>query len=188
MIETIKAYDLVSKRLNDNIRGLKAHPCILDKKEHGYLYPVYEKTMYIAISASDLNIALKYLDVSSATNNGYETNYFARNVAHISYELINHQQKIVGKEISEIVKKNLGDEGLKEIKVCTKELKSVSKDYHQKLNYIRNNLIAHRVDNGSVMANSMLDIDSSEIWQIGKKVFSVHINLIGAYINLLGTL
>jgi len=89
MIEAIKAYDILIERLNENIRGLKAHPKILDKEEHKYLYPVVEKSMYIAICSSDLIIGLKYLDVSKALKNGYETNYFSRNVAHISYELIN---------------------------------------------------------------------------------------------------
>jgi hypothetical protein len=90
MLESIKAYDILIKSLNENIRSLKAHPKLLDKEEHKYLYPVYEKAMYIAISASDLIIGLKYLDVSNAIKNGYETNHFSRNVAHPSYELVNH--------------------------------------------------------------------------------------------------
>jgi hypothetical protein len=69
MLESIKAYDILIKSLNENIRSLKAHPKILDKEEHKYLYPVYEKAMYIAISASDLIIGLKYLDVSNAIKN-----------------------------------------------------------------------------------------------------------------------
>jgi hypothetical protein len=43
MLESIKAYDILIKSLNENIRSLKAHPKILDKEEHKYLYPVYER-------------------------------------------------------------------------------------------------------------------------------------------------
>lgn len=188
MLEIIQGYDLVTERLNKHIRGLKAHPVILHMEEHKYLYPAYEKAMYIAISASDLNIGLKYLDISNAVKNGYEASYFARNVAHISYELINHQQKIVGQEVADLAIETLGKDALKGIKECTKELKSVSKEYHQRLNYIRNNLFGHRVENGSEMAKGMLTIDNSEIYTIGKKVFDVYLKVIGEYADLLGKL
>jgi hypothetical protein len=112
MIEAINTYDNIIKRLNDNIKDLKAHPEILDKEEHKYLYPVFEKSMYIAISASDLIIGLKYLDVSNVLKNGYEKNYFSRNVAHISYELIEHQKKIVGPDLSEMIRNQIDDEVL----------------------------------------------------------------------------
>jgi hypothetical protein len=185
MLETIKAYDLLTSRLNEIIRGLKAHPRILDKEEHKYLYPVFEKAIYIAIAASDLNIGLKYLDVSNAMKNGYEANYFARNVAHISYELINHQKKIVGPDVSNTISDRLVQGALLEIKACTQALKDVTKRHHTRLKYIRNNMFGHRTANGSEMAESMLKIDNNEIYQIGKQVFNVYIQVIGAYSNLL---
>ena len=49
MLETIEAYDYLVEQLNKNIKGLKAHRNILDKEEHKYLYPVFEKAMYIRI-------------------------------------------------------------------------------------------------------------------------------------------
>lgn len=188
MIETIKAYDILIERLNENIRGLKAHPKILDKEEHKCLYPIFEKAMYIAISSSDLIIGLKYLDVSNAVKNGYETNYFSRNVAHISYELINHQEKIVGQDVSKAITKQVGVEALSEFKNCTKELKSVTRKYHKKLNYIRNKLFGHRTANGSEMAMSMLEIDASEIYDIGKRIFDAYIKVLAEYANLLSKL
>ena len=185
MIKTIKAYDILIERLNENIRGLKAHPKILDKEEHKYLYPVFEKSMYIAISASDLIISLKYLDVSNAVKNGYETNYFSRNVAHISYELIQHQNKMVGPDMSETIRSQINDEALLEFKSSTKGLKDVKKKYHQKLNYIRNNLFGHRTANGSEMATAMLEIDTGEIYKIGLQIFDVYIKVLASYIKLL---
>ncbi|MCX5846586.1 MAG: hypothetical protein NTW12_09580 [Deltaproteobacteria bacterium] len=188
MIETIKAYDIIIKGLNENIRGLKAHPKILDKEEHKYLHPVYEKSMYIAICLSDLIIGLKYLDVSNALKNGYETSYFSRNVAHMSYELINHQEKIVGTEVAKTIKNRIGDAAFSEFKGSAKELKDVKKEYCKKLNYIRNNLFGHRTANGSEMAAAMLEIDAAEIYKIGKQIFDVYIRVIVAYVNLLSKL
>ena len=188
MIETIKAYDVIIKDLNENIRGLKAHPKILHKEEHKYLHPVYEKSMYIAISLSDLIIGLKYLDVSNALKNGYETSYFSRNVAHMSYELINHQEKIVGTEVAKTIKKRIGDAAFSEFKGSAKELKNVKKEHYKKLNYIRNNLFGHRTANGSEMAVAMLKIDAAEIYKIGKQIFDVYIKVIVAYVNLLSKL
>ena len=185
MLETIKSYDVVIAQLTKNIRGLKAHPKILVKEEHKYLYPVFENAMYIAISASDLIIALKYLDVSNFVSNGLETNYFARNVALISYELINHQQKIVGKDASEVIANKIGTEALLELKKCKKQLKGVISKYKEKLNYIRNNLFGHRTSNGAEMAKSMIEIDSREIHNIGKQIFGVYMNIYVVYVNLL---
>jgi len=188
MIEAIKAYDILIKRLNENIRGLKAHPKILDKEEHKYLYPVFEKSMYIAICLSDLIIGLKYLDVSSALENGYETNYFSRNVALISYELINHKNKMVGPDVAKTITNQIGVEALSELNSCTKGLRVVIKNYHEKLNNIRNNLFGHRIANGSEMATAMLAIDAGEIYKIGKQIFDVYFKVFVAYINLLNKL
>jgi hypothetical protein len=188
MIKAIKTYDILIKRHNEIIRALKAHPKILDKEEHKYLYPVYEKSMYIAICLTDLIIGLKYLDVSSALKNGYETNYFSRNVALISYELINHQEKKVGADVAKTIINKIGNEALSEVKGCTKELKAVKKEYHKKLNFIRNNLFGHRNANGSEMASAMLAIDAGEIYKIGKQIFDVYTKVIVVYINLLSKL
>ena len=188
MIETIKAYDNLIKSINENIRGLKPHPKILDKEEHKYLYPVFKKAMYIAISASDLIIGLKYLDVSNAVKNGYETSYFSRNVAHISYELINHQEKIVGQDVAKAITNQIGDKALKEFKKCNKELKNVTRKYHKKLKYIRNQLVGHRTANGYEMAMSMLEIDAGEIYNIGKRIFDTYNKIFAKYVNLLSQL
>lgn len=188
MLEIIKEYDRVTEGLNKNIRGLKAHPRILNNEEHKYLYSAYEKAMYIAISLSDLNIGLKYLDVSETLKNGYEENHFARSVALVSYELINHQQKIVGQDVAALVLEKLGREGLSQIGLYSKELKGVTKEHHERLNYIRNNLVGHRTENGMEMAEGMLKINHQEIYHIGKQVFSVYLKLFGAYSELLGKL
>lgn len=188
MLSLIQGYDLVTKRLNNIIWTLKAHPNILIKEDQKSLYPVYEKMMYIAISASDLNIALKYLDVSNAIKNGYEASYFARNVAHIAYELINHRQKIVGQEVAELAIKTLGADALKDIKEAGKELHDVCKEHKEKLNYIRNNLFGHRNVNGSELAKGMIAIDNSEIFTIGKRVLDVHYDVLSKYVELLGKL
>lgn len=185
MLKTIQSYDFLIAKINNNIRGLKAHPRILVDEKHKYLYPLYEKAMYIAISGSDLIIALKYLDVSNAVKNGYETNYFARNVAHISYELINHQQKIVGEDVSKTIINRIGAEALLELNNRRKQLKIVTSKYHKKLNFIRNNLFGHRTENGSEMATSMLDVDAHEIYKIGKKIFDVYLNVLAEYVNIL---
>lgn len=188
MLEIIKEYDRVTEVLNKNIKGLKAHRRILEKDEHKYLYPAYEKAMYIAISLSDLNIGLKYLDVSETLKNGYEANHFARSVALISYELINHQQKIVGQDVAALVFEKLGDDGLSKIKLYSKELKGITKEHHERLNFIRNNLVGHRTENGMEMANGMLNINHQEIYYIGKQIFGVYLKLFGAYFELLAKL
>jgi hypothetical protein len=182
--ELIHNYDVLTELLNKNIKGLKAHPRILSN-DYKYLFPVYEKAMYVALSASDLNIALKHLDVSNSKNNGYEKNYFARNVAHISYELLNHQQKVVGPEVSKLVIEKLGNNGLFEMKTNSKKLAKVITNHYKQLKFIRTSLIGHRTPNGSEMAEGMLSIDEEEIYKIGKEIFYVYLDLHTAYMNLL---
>lgn len=108
--------------------------------------------------------------------------------SHISYELINHQEKIVGQDVSKAITKQIGVEALSEFKNCTKELKSVTSKYHKKLNYIRNKLFGHRTTNGSEMAMSMLEIDASEIYNIGRRIFDVYIKVLAEYADLLSKL
>lgn len=90
--------------------------------------------------------------------------------------------------MAKTIKNQIGDEALLEFKSCTNELKGVTKKYHKKLNYIRNNLFGHRTANGSEMASAMLEIDAVEIYKIGKQIFDVYIKVIAAYVNLLGKL
>jgi hypothetical protein len=51
----------------------------------------------------------------------------------------------------------------------------VTRQYHKKLNDIRNKLVGHRTPKGSEMAISMLEIDAGEIYNIGKRIFDAYI-------------
>ncbi|WP_136798320.1 hypothetical protein [Desulfosediminicola ganghwensis] len=188
MIETIQSYDYLITRLNSTTKHLKAHHKILDKPEHKYLFPFYEKAMYIAISLTDLIVGLKYLDVSRSVNNEYEANYFARNVAHMSYELINHQDKIIGEEIAKITNETIGPDPLKELKNIIKKLRLITSHHFNCLKGIRNNLYGHRIENGSTMAKSMLEIDNRKIYKIGDDIFKVYFELLQKYVILISKL
>lgn len=185
MHDVISGYDSVSAAINKTIAGLKAHPKILKEEKHKYMYPAFERAMYVAISAADLNVALKYLDVSNALKNHAEANFFARVVAHISYELINHKNKVVGSEVANLATSMLGEGGLLDIKEASADLKAVVREHHPTLNKIRNNLFGHRLENGSEMAAMMLELDNGEIYRIGKRVFTAYLKIIGAYSKLL---
>ncbi len=171
MIETIKLYDTLIFKVNDNIRALKAYPNILHQPHNKYLHPFFDKSLYCAIASSDLIVGLKYLDCSNALNNGYEANYFARAVAHSVYEILNHQGNIIDKSIAVILRDKLGGNAFIAIEECSKKLKKVNKDHFNYLKHIRNNLFGHRNESGLLVANEMLKIDYKKIYSIGKEVF-----------------
>ena len=188
MIETIKSYDLAIDRVNKVIKSLKAYPRILDQEENKYLHPVFDKALYNALTASDLIVGLKYLDVSNAMKNGYEANYFARTVAHCAYEVLHYKHKLIGKDAATILKSRLGDAALKSVKESIANLKSVQKDHFEKLDFIRNNLFGHRNESGLATANGMLEIDNKLVYQIGKAVFDALIVIISVITALLSKL
>lgn len=185
LLAGIAGYDRVLVGLNENIRGLKAHARILDEVKDGYTFPLFEKAMYVAISASDLCIALKYLDVSHAMKNGYETNFFARTVGLLSYELVQHQQKIVGLEVSTTIQQRLGVEQLSEFRQYTKTLGQIGKTYGAKLGEIRNKMLGHRTERGAEMADKMLALESLEIYRVGDEVFKAYLGLLDLYVKLI---
>ena len=185
-MELESEYDRITNSLNRNIKGLKAHSKILIGEEFKYLYPVYEKAMYIALSASDLNIGLKYIDISNNKNNGIEKIYFSRVISLTLFELIDAQQKVVSREVKDVILEKLGSEGFHELKKCSKDMNEIKNNYHKKLKFIRNNLFGHREANGAKMAEGMLGVDEKEIFTIGRKVFSVYLNTFTAYMNIIG--
>ena len=185
MLDTIQSYDYLINRINITTRNLKAHRVILDKEEHKYLYPVYEKAMYLCIALADLMVGLKYLDVSNAVKNEYEANYFARGVAAICYELINHQEKIIGEKIYKTVTENIGSDSLSEIVTSKKRLRRITKEHFQILKHIRNNLYAHRNDNGYEMAVEMLKIKNVNLYETGKSIFDIYFKILHNYVHLI---
>ena len=184
MLDMIRSYNYLISKINTTTKHLKAHRAIFDKEEYKYCYPVYEKAMYISIALTDLMVSLKYLHISSVSKNEYETNYFARSVAVTCYELINHQEKIVGKEIYKTVAKNVGSESLSEIIAAKKQLGKITKEHFQVLKNIRNNLYAHRHGNGYEMAIAMLNIENTMIYKIGKDIFDIYLILLNNYVQL----
>jgi len=188
MSSIINSYQHLINRLNDVVRMLKAHPKILSDEKHKELYPAYRKAMYIAISSSDLIIGLKNLDRSAIERNEIDANYFARHIVLVCYELINHQQKVLDKNVGLLFKLALEENDFKEYKSFKTELKDIKNEHFDSLKYIRNNLIAHRAADGLEMANGMLSIDNKKIYKIGKSVFDAYFKLIGFYVAAIGKL
>lgn len=185
MLKTIQSYDFLINRINITTRNLKAHSKILIKEEHKYVYPVYEKAMYISIALADLMVGLKYLDISNAVKNQFEANHFARGVSVTCYELLNHKEKIIGEKIYKTVSEVVDSDELASIVEAKNCLKKITKDYFSKLKHIRNDLYGHRHENGYEMSLAMLNIDNFEIYEIGKSIFDVYFKLLQEYANLI---
>jgi hypothetical protein len=179
-------YDRITNSLNRNIKGLKAHSKILITDELQYLHPVYEKAIYIAISLSDLNIGLKYIDISDHNSNEIEKIYFSRVVALTLFELVDSQKKVVSREVKDVIMEKIGNKGFCELKQCSKNMSEIKNNHHKKLKFIRNNLFGHREANGAKMAIGMLGVDEKEVYDIGREVFSVYLNTFTAYMNIIG--
>jgi len=185
MLKTVQSYDYLINRINITTRNLKAHRKILNKEEHEFLYPFYEKAMYISIALADLMVGLKYLDVSNAVDNKFEANHFARGVSVTCYELLNHKEKIIGETIYKTVAKSVGIIELTPIVEAKKILKLITKEHFQTLKHIRNDLYGHRHENGYEMSLAMLSIDNFEVYKIGKSIFDSYFKLLQEYAQLM---
>jgi hypothetical protein len=115
-------YDMLIEKMHKVIKGLKAYPKILTKPEHKYLHPIFDKVLFNALCNLDLITELKYLDLSNLAKNYFEMNFFARITALSCFEILDNTNRIIGKEIIELVKSRLGIEVLRELNAQTKEL------------------------------------------------------------------
>lgn len=178
MIETIRAYDDLIRKSNEIVKALKAYPKILAEDKHRYLYPIFDRALFNAINGIDLITGLKYLDVSIAMKNDFEANYFSRIVAHSSYEILNHQEKIVGKDVFDLVDNKLGKDASEGIREVTKRLRRIKKDHLLLLKSIRNNLFGHKMESGISLAEQTLKVNSKTIYNIGIVLFNFQCDLL----------
>jgi hypothetical protein len=133
----------------------------------------------------DLIIGLKYLDVSQAVSNQLEANYFARIVAHSSYEILTDLNKLVGKEIRNFVIEKLGKSELDNIDKTVRELNIMKKEHLDNLKTIRHNLFGHKLKDGHRQAELIVGINNTEIYEIGNQIFKLQNELIGQFVKLI---
>jgi len=185
MIKACENYDLVIERMHKVIKGLKAYPKILTKPEHKYLHPVFDKVLYNALCNLDLITELKYLDLSNLARNYFEMNFFARITALSCFEIFDNTNRIVGKEIIELIKSRVGVEALRELNAQTKELNVLKNRHVTRFKKIRNNLIGHRMNAGRDQAEEMLLLEPKQIYDIGNQVFKIQLQIQDAFITVL---
>lgn len=185
MIKACENYDLVIEKMHKVIKGLKAHPKILTKPEHKYLHPVFDKILYNALCNLDLITELKYLDLSNLARNYFEMNFFARITALSCFEIFDNTNRIVGKEIIELIRFRLGEKALHELNTQTKELNVLKNRHASHFKKIRNNLIGHRMNAGHVQAEEMLRLEPKQIYEIGNRVFKIQLHIQDAFIKVL---
>ncbi|MDI6815789.1 MAG: hypothetical protein QME41_01160 [Actinomycetota bacterium] len=186
MLEAINAYDHLIARANKLIVTFKIYPKVLDKEEHKYLHPICDKGLFNALNMVDLIMGLKYLDVSNAVQNQSEANYFARIVAHSAYEILNHQNKILGIEVIRLVEERLTGEALSDVQESMKALRRIKKEHFAYLKFIRNNLFGHKLGCGIILAESMLEIDNAKTYSIGKEILMFQVSLLSNLAILIG--
>jgi DNA integrity scanning protein DisA with diadenylate cyclase activity len=185
MIELLKSYDNLVLRTNSIIGTLRTYPKLLNQEENKYLHQFFDKCLFTALNQLDLIIGLKYLDLSKFVNNQIEANYFARIVAHISFEILNDLQKLAGQEIRDFIISNYSKDLLTEIDTCIKELNQLKKSKLNDLKEIRNNIFGHKNKHAFSQTETMLTIQNPEIYQIGNDIFNIQLRLLVAYQNLI---
>jgi len=185
LIETIHAYDLLIKNQNEVIRALKIYPKVLNKDEHKHLHSFFNIAMYTSLACSDLIVGLKYLDVSMAVKNEIEANIFARMLAHSSYEILNSQQKIIGKETINKIAELIGEDEVNNLNLTMKELRPIRRDYFEKLKEIRNELFGHRNIAGLIMSEKMVLLNYHEIYKIADKIYKWESKVLDSIMNLI---
>ena len=185
MIKACENYDLVIEKMHKVIKGLKAHPKILTKPEHKHLHPVFDKILFNALCNLDLITELKYLDLSNLAKNYFEMNFFARITALSCFEIFDNTNRIVGKEIIELLKSRLGDEALRELNAQTKDLNVLKNKHASHFKKIRNNLIGHRMNAGREQAEQMLLLEPKQIYDIGNQVFKIQLQIQDAFMKVL---
>lgn len=181
-------YESIIAALNRNVAGLKMYPEALDKPEHKYLHPVFDKALFNALCTLDLITELKYLDLANAAKNAWEANFFSRVVAHSCFEILDNFNAIAGREILELVKTRLGPGALKDLHARVREMNQINRKDGPYLKAIRNNLFGHRMKVGLQQAEEMLLIKPAPIYQLGRRIFRIEVDIMGAYMELLKAL
>jgi len=185
MINTLTAYESVIGAMHRNVKTLKAYPRILTRLEHKYLHKVFDRALFNTLCNLDLITELKYLDISNAVGNAFETNLFARIAAHSCFEILDNLNQAVGKEVRELVKSQLGPHALRDLNAQVKELNQIKKRHIAELKGIRNNLFGHRMKAGREHAEQMLQIDPRAIYDLGHRVFRLELDILSSFVELL---
>lgn len=188
MQDDIKGYDLIISSTHTLTSTIAIYPKVYTDKEFQYLHKFYDKFLYLLLNHRDLCIGLKYLDITNASGNTLETNYFARILALTCHEILNEIQKLTGKEIREHAKELLGESGLEEIDNSLRLLGQVRKEKIKYLKEIRHNLIGHKMEHASKQSDLIKNIDIKEIYKIGDRIFGIQMELINKYSKLVQTI
>jgi len=184
-IEMLEHYETVIQSMHKVIGGLKLYPKVLTKPEHKHLHTVFDKILFNALCNLDLITELKYLDMSQASGNNFEANFFARITAHSCFEILDNVNRTVGKEIIVLVENRLGIEALHELNAHVKELNVLKKQHIVSLKKIRNNLFGHRMNAGREQVEEMLLINPKSIYAIGNQIFKIEIKIQDAFMKVL---
>lgn len=185
-LDVLKEYDNRIKKINSFIKNLKAYPSINSKFEINdeFFNKFLDKLLFISLAELDLLIGLKYLDFSHTLKNQIEANYFARVVALSTYEIIQHTSKLLGNDMKNIIVEKYGDERFDEIKIITRKISKTASTEKKLLQIIRNNLIAHKEENGLLQTELMISINNEEIYALGNKISNHQLELINKYLEI----
>lgn len=185
MLDRIRQYDEVIESTSSIIKTLKIYPRVFEKEEHKYLHIFFDKNLYNALCLLDLIIGLKYLDISQAIGNQLEANYFARIVAHSSYEILDDLNKLLGKETRTYIIDKYEASYLTKVDMSVKSLNKIKKENSLKLKEIRHNLFGHKLGKGYIQAEMIIQIDNNEIYKIGKEINNIQHELLRNFVELL---
>ena len=189
MLDIIAAYDKLINSTTNLIRNLKAYPRILNGPEHTTIHLFFDKCLHNALNLNDLVIGLKYLDVSGYCSNDVEANYFARIVAHSTYEILNHSDKLFGRQVRNYIKTNVPNSiAIVKVEATLKSLNQVKKNNIDELNKIRNNTFGHKLENGLNQVNIILLVNNKYIYDTANSVYKINQQLLGNVFELMAEL
>ncbi|WP_146192559.1 hypothetical protein [Xanthomarina spongicola] len=123
--------------------------------------------------------------MSKSINNQVETNYFARVLVITCHEILNDMNKMVGKDLREELVSKIGLKEVEKLDNATKEMNSLRKKHLKKLKDLRNNVIAHKLDNGIVQADIINEIDPKDIYIISNEIWKTQSKFISIYTDLI---
>lgn len=185
MIEYLNSYDKLIESTRSLIQTLKAFPKIFKEKEHQKYHSFFDKALYNVLHSLDLVIGMKYLDLSKSINNQVETNYFARVLVITCHEILNDLNKMVGKDLRTEFIAKIGANDVEKLDQAIKEMNGLRKKYLKKLKGLRNNVFAHKLDNGIDQANIINEIIPKDIHIISNEIWKTQAKFIRIYTDLM---
>lgn len=167
------------------IRSLRIYPKVFDNDKDSDLHVFFDKALYSALNHLDLAIGLKHLDIYHSRGNIIEANYFSRTLILTCHEILNDNNKLIGKNVREKLIEKLGMIKIEKLDQSTKDINNLKKSHLKHLKDLRNSVIGHRQELAYEQSEIIGNIDLEEICKIGKKLFTTQTKLIGSLVDLL---